>query len=83
MTIDDQVGSAIARSANGILWMWRELHLEADRLCDCWYKQERRQAYQDTINCMVTNGLIEDFDMLKCQVKINGRWTSASRTTLI
>lgn len=83
MIINNEVGAAIARAANGILYMWRELHLEAEKLNDCWHRHERRQALQDAVACMKTNGLIEDYDMLKCEVKINGQWSSASCTTIV
>lgn len=77
----------VAHAANDILWLWREVIQEADRnepeeLKRCWYKHDVRQAYQDTLIALQRNGLIEDYDVQKVAVKIDGRW-DASRRELV
>lgn len=84
LKIDNEVGGAIARAANGILWMWRDLVREANASNNPdWHKFERRQALQDAISCMQREGLIEDYNMLECKVRINGQWSAADRVLIV
>lgn len=69
----------VASGANGILFMWHHLILEADReepdeFKRCMYRQPERQAYQNAIQCLRYNGLVEDYDVENVRVKINGVW---------
>lgn len=65
----------VARAANAILWLWKQLVDQSQG--DCWFKHDARSAFQDSIICMRTCGLIEDYDVLKVEVKIKGIWTNA------
>lgn len=72
----------VAHTANDILWLWREVIQEADRnepdeARRCWYKHGVRQAYQDTLQAMKRHGLIEDYDVVKVAVKIDGNWDAS------
>lgn len=69
----------VACAANAILWLWNDLANR--RMGDAWFKQDAFQAYRDSLFAMQTCGLIEDFDMVKVEVKIKGVWTNA-RTRL-
>ena len=69
----------VARTANAILWLWNEEIKKAGG--DHWARLESRQAYRYTLRIMVDQGLIEDYDVTKQQVKIGGVW-SAARTVL-
>ena len=66
----------IVWTANDILWLWRGLVMESDKQFDNpgFYKYDVKQAYQDALNSMQHNGLIETYDVVKCQVKIGGVW---------
>jgi hypothetical protein len=71
----------IACTANAILWLWKDIIdesevNESDEMKRCWYRLPERQAYQNSIISFVTNGLIEDYDVLKVAVKIAGIWRS-------
>lgn len=65
----------VARAANAILWLWKQLVDQSQG--DMWFKYEARRAFQDSIICMQACGLIEDYDVLKVEVKIKGIWTNA------
>lgn len=69
----------VIHMANDVLWLWREVVREADRQEPeeqrrCWYKHDARQAYQDAMQSMKRHELIEDYDMLKVAVKVDGQW---------
>ena len=65
----------IACAANAILWLWNAIIIEAEaEVQSPWYRLPERQAYRDAMNIMVNNHLIEDFDVVKVRVKINGQW---------
>lgn len=74
----------IACAANAILWLWNSIILESEKVepseRQCWHRWPERQAYQNAINAMLNNGLIESFDVCKVQVKINGVWRSDRQT---
>lgn len=67
----------VARAANAMLWLWHEVIKSGDP----WYRLDARQAYRDCLHIMVCQGLIEDYDVVRCEVKIKGVWTDA-RTML-
>ena len=71
----------IANAANAILWLWNDTARASKG--NCWYKQDARQAYQDSLIAMVSCGLIEDYDMVKIQVKIKGTWTASRQVTVM
>ncbi len=69
----------IACAANAILWLWNAIITEAeakipDELGQTWFRNPERQAYRLALMSMVNNHLIEDFDVIKVRVKINGQW---------
>jgi len=71
--------NAIACYANDVLWMWNSVIKRAEieveePLRRSWFMREARQAYQDAMQFMVRNDLIETFDVTKIQVKIDGVW---------
>lgn len=71
----------IARAANAILWRWKQL---VDQVEDKpFYAHQARQAYQDSLIAMQCCGLIEDYDVLKVQVRIKGIWTGARQGVAI
>ena len=63
----------IACAANAILWLWNEIEVEASAQSP-WYRLPERQAYRQAMNIMVNNHLIDNFDVVKVRVKINGHW---------
>jgi hypothetical protein len=72
----------IVWTALDILWMWRELVRESEKQTErdpSWYKYDVRQAYQDAMNSMMHNELIETFDVSECRVKIGGVWRNDRR----
>ena len=69
----------IACAANAILWLWNATIVEAeakipDELGQTWFRCPERQAYRLAMMSMMNNHLIEDFDVIKVRVKINGQW---------
>ena len=65
--------------ANDVLWMWREL-IRQDTEGRGWYEHRARQAYQDCMQSLRHNGLIESYDCDKVRTKIQGEWYSDRRT---
>ncbi len=65
----------VARAANAILWLWKQVVDQSKG--DPWFKYDARRAFQDSIICMQACSLIEDYDVLKVEVKIKGIWTNA------
>lgn len=73
--------TAIACCANDILWLWNDLIKEAEASeRPMWHKIDARQAYQDSLNSMKANGLIEDYDVVSIRVKIDGEWRKDRRS---
>ena len=69
----------ITRVALDILWLWNSVYLEAETSSNpAWHKIHGRQAYQDAINSMKNRNLIEDYNMCKVAVKVNGIWIHRS-----
>ena len=68
----------VASTANGILMLWHSVRVQQKTQktehLKMWHKQDACQAYQDALNCMRHNGLIEDYDVEKIRVKVNGVW---------
>ena len=69
----------IACAANAILWLWHQDAEVAKK--NPWYKADARQAYRDSVRSMQFCGLIEDYDMVKIMVKIDGEWTGVRKIT--
>lgn len=40
----------------------------------CWYKLEVRQAYQDAMNSLKVQGLIQSFNVIDIKVQIDDKW---------
>jgi len=79
---DQDLIDRIVWAANDILWLWRRLVHEAESqtlVSASWYKHDVRQAYQDAINSLRHNGVIETYDVEDCQVKIGGVWRNDRR----
>ena len=45
-----------------------------DEFDQTWFRNHERQAYRLAMMSMMNNHLIEDFDVIKVRVKINGQW---------
>jgi len=71
----------IARAANAILWLWKQLVDRAEH--EPFYAHQTRRAYQDSLIAMQSCGLIEDYDVTKVQVRIKGIWTGARQGVVI
>lgn len=70
----------IIHYANDMLQMWSNLIKDANASENpSWYKYEVRQAYQDSLNGLVANGLIETYDVVDIRVKLDGVWRSDRR----
>jgi hypothetical protein len=65
--------------ANDVLWLWREL-IRQDTEGRGWHEHRARQAYQDCMQSLQHNGLIESYDCDKVRTKIQGEWYSDRRT---
>jgi hypothetical protein len=69
--------------ANDILQMWHNVIADSERVEDkhkrCWYKVELRQGYQDAMNGLRSHGLIDQYDVQKIRVKIDGVWYADRR----
>ena len=57
-----------------ILWMWNSAQLDSEAVGNVWHKVGERQSYHDALNVMRHRNLIEDFDMVKVAVKVDGQW---------
>lgn len=66
--------NAVTSVALDLLWLWNNIQCGAVELDNVWYKVGERQAYHDALNSMKSRGLIEDFDMVKVAVLVNGQW---------
>jgi hypothetical protein len=63
-----------------MLQLWHDLCLEAEATDNVsWYRVDVRQAYQDALNSLKTNGLIEDYDVVRVRVKVDGVWSASRR----
>jgi hypothetical protein len=70
----------VIHHANDILQLWHNLSKEADKSDKpAWYKIDMRQAYQDALISMVRNGLIEQYDVVRVRVKVDGVWSDSRR----
>ena len=73
----------VASTANGIMVLWRQVIQERaaqpTEHGKLWHKVATSQAYQDALNCMKFNELIEDYDVVNLRVKIKGSWYTAIR----
>ena len=67
-----QMHNRVISAAHWILLLWKECIDESNG--DCWYKQQARQAYQDSIIQMKRGGLFDNYDVVRCKVEINGTW---------
>lgn len=64
----------VIQHANAMLWLWKELVDRSNG--NSWFEVTARQAYQDCLNSLKYLGLIEDYDVTKVQVKVDGQWRS-------
>ena len=75
LSTEDQL---IVFHANDVLWLWREL-VNQDTDGRGWYEHRARQAYQDCMQSLKHNGLIESYDCVEVRTKIHGEWYSDRR----
>lgn len=78
---DLEMEKDIACTANAILWLWKEIideseRVEIDEVKRYWHRLPQRQAYQNAMNAFMANGLIESYNVLKVAVKVAGVWRS-------
>ena len=71
----------IARAANAILWRWKQLLDRTEH--EPFSTHQTRLAYNNCLIIMQHYGLIEDYDLLKVQVRIKGIWTGARQGVVI
>ena len=72
-----EVQLKIARSATSIMALWVDLIRRSNG--DCWYQVHARQAFQDSLRAMEHHKLIDDFDIEKFAVKVDGIWIQDDR----
>jgi hypothetical protein len=69
--------------ANDILQMWHNVIADSERIEDwqkrSWHKVDLRQGYQDAMNGLRAHGLIDEFDVDKIRVQIDGVWYADRR----
>jgi hypothetical protein len=70
-----QLQMRLIMHANAMQDLWLHLH-KADPKGDGWHEVRAKQAYHDCLISLKNYGLIEDYNLTECKVKVEGEWSS-------
>jgi hypothetical protein len=67
-----QFKQAALFAALDILSFWSDLVNRSQG--DPWFEVKSRQAFNDAMNCLIRQKVIENFDVVRTAVKFEGKW---------